>query len=171
MEVSTTCYSCGGSFPPAALSVCPTCHEKVCFDPNCDCSGECRCSVVARSITSQPNPNVDKRTFVPFTISYVKDLSGKYLAVNNPSEFLDIREGYTDIDVFGENLAMEAREYDQHVVQTGSTVEYLVEVITRRGKRLWQHVKFPITTGKEALVGGYCKDITEMITHNSGLLC
>ena len=167
MESSGMCYSCGGSFPLSALTLCPTCHETLCLDPNCDCDGECRCAITAEKFRKGPV----SEPLYPFTVSYVKDMDGKYLAVNNPNEFLDMRVGYTDIEVFGEELAMEAREYDREVIQTGKDVEYLVEVNTAYGKRLWQHVKSCVASLEGNVIVGYCQDITPMLACSNGTVC
>lgn len=98
-------------------------------------------------------------------------MDGTYLAVNNPHDFFDMRVGYTDIEVFGEELAMEAREYDREVIRTGKDVEYLLEVSTRNGKRLWQHVKSCVAGLEGHVIVGYCLDITPMLACNNGTVC
>jgi len=165
------CYSCGGNFPLSALTFCPECHEALCLDPNCECDGVCRCEKVSKTLKQHFKPGPVTEPLYPFTISYVKDMDGKYLAVNNPDDFFDMRAGYTDIEIFGEELAMEAREYDREVVRTGKDVEYLVEVNTRSGKRLWQHVKSYVAGGKGHLIVGYCQDITPMVPYGNSTVC
>jgi PAS domain S-box-containing protein len=102
------------------------------------------------------------------TVTYVKDLEGRYLFVNQ--SFLDLFHitqqeilGRTDIDRFGAEIAERFRSMDRRVVEANGplTEEELVPV--DGGERTYLSVKCPLwdEAGKPYAVFGVSTDITD----------
>ena len=102
------------------------------------------------------------------TVTYVKDLDGRYLFVNQ--SFLDLFHitqeeilGRTDIDRFGAEIAERFRSMDRRVVEANGplTEEELVPV--DGGERTYLSVKCPLwdEAGKPYAVFGVSTDITD----------
>ena len=102
------------------------------------------------------------------TVTYVKDLEGRYLFVNQ--SFLDLFHitqeeilGRTDIDRFGAEIAERFRSMDRRVVEANGplTEEELVPVAS--GERTYLSVKCPLwdEAGKPYAVFGVSTDITD----------
>ena len=102
------------------------------------------------------------------TVTYVKDLEGRYLFVNQ--SFLDsfhiTREqiiGHTDIDLFGPEIAERFRQMDRRVVQSNVALTEEEVVPLDTGVHTYISVKCPLwdETGKPYAVFGVSTDITE----------
>jgi PAS domain S-box-containing protein len=101
-------------------------------------------------------------------VTYVKDLEGRYLFVNQ--SFLDLfhitREtilGHTDIDLFGPEIAERFRSMDRRVVQANVALTEEEVVPLDGGDHTYLSVKSPLwdETGKPYAVIGVSTDITE----------
>jgi PAS domain S-box-containing protein len=101
-------------------------------------------------------------------VTYVKDLDGRYLFVNQ--SFLDLfhvtREsmiGRTDIDLFGPEIAERFRSMDRRVVQANVALTDEEVVPLDAGERTYLSVKCPLwdETGKPYAVFGVSTDITD----------
>jgi len=69
--------------------------------------------------------------------------------------------GKTALHVFPEHVAREMQESDQHVIETGTPVEEIVEARVGDGTRRWLRVKFPFADAHgETLVGAVALDVT-----------
>jgi PAS domain S-box-containing protein len=101
-------------------------------------------------------------------VTYVKDLDGRYLFVNQ--SFLDLfhitREsilGKTDIDLFGPEIAERFRSMDRRVVQANVPLTEEEVAPTDTGDRTYLSVKCPLwdEAGKPYAVFGVSTDITD----------
>ena len=101
-------------------------------------------------------------------VTYVKDLDGRYLFVNQ--SFLDIfhitREriiGHTDVDLFGAQIAERFRQMDRRVVQANAALTEEEVVPLDTGDHTYLSVKCPLwdDTGQPYAVFGVSTDITE----------
>lgn len=110
-------------------------------------------------------------------VTYVKDLEGRYLFVNQ--SYLDLFEttrervlGKTDIDFFGPEIAERFRSMDRRVVQANValTEEEVVPLAT--GERTYLSVKCPLwdESGKPYAVFGVSTEITERKRMESALI-
>jgi len=110
-------------------------------------------------------------------VTYVKDLKGKYLFVNQ--SFLDLFHvtqeqilGHTDVDLFGAEIAERFMQMDRRVAQSNValTEEEVVPVDT--GDRTYLSVKCPLwdEAGKPYAVFGVSTDITERKRIESALM-
>ena len=110
-------------------------------------------------------------------VTYVKDLEGRYLFVNQ--SFLDLfhvtREkmlGHTDIDLFGPEIAERFRSMDRRVVQANVALTEEEVVPLDVGERTYLSVKCPLwdESGKPYAVFGVSTDITERKRMEDALL-
>ena len=101
-------------------------------------------------------------------VTYVKDLEGRYLFVNQ--SYLDLfqitREtilGKSDIDLFGPDIAERFRSMDRRVVQANTALTEEEVAPTATGDRTYLSVKCPLwdEAGKPYAVFGVSTDITD----------
>jgi PAS domain S-box-containing protein len=111
------------------------------------------------------------------TVTYVKDLEGRYLFVNQ--SFLDLfhvtREdilGKSDIDLFGAEIAERYRSMDRRVVQANVALTEEEVVSLDTGELTYLSVKCPLwdESGKPYAVFGVSTDITDRKQIESALL-
>jgi PAS domain S-box-containing protein len=110
-------------------------------------------------------------------VTYVKDLDGRYLFVNQ--SFLEIfrvtREqiiGHTDIDLFGPEVAERFRSMDRRVVQANVALTEEETVPLESGERTYLSVKCPLwdDTGTPYAVLGVSTDMTDRKRIESALV-
>ena len=110
-------------------------------------------------------------------VTYVKDLEGRYLFVNQ--SFLEIfrvtREqiiGHTDIDLFGPEIAERFRSMDRRVVQANVALTEEESVPLEDGERTYLSVKCPLwdDTGTPYAVLGVSTDMTDRKRMESALV-
>jgi PAS domain S-box-containing protein len=110
-------------------------------------------------------------------VTYVKDLEGRYLFVNQ--SFLDLfhvtREdilGHTDIDLFGPEIAERFRSMDRRVVEANVALTDEEVVPLDTGEHTYLSVKCPLwdEAGKPYAVFGVSTDITDRKRIDDALL-
>lgn len=110
-------------------------------------------------------------------VTYVKDLQGKYLFVNQ--SFLDLFHvtqeqilGHTDVDLFGAEIAERFMAMDRRVVQANVALTDEEVVPFDTGDRTYLSVKCPLwdETGKPYAVFGVSTDITDRKRIESALV-
>ena len=110
-------------------------------------------------------------------VTYVKDLQGKYLFVNQ--SFLDLFHvtqeqilGHTDVDLFGAEIAERFMSMDRRVVQANVALTDEEVVPLDTGDRTYLSVKCPLwdETGKPYAVFGVSTDITDRKRMESALV-
>jgi PAS domain S-box-containing protein len=102
------------------------------------------------------------------TVIYLKDLSGRYLLVNDKFRsllgFSDLQIlGRTDLDLWPPELAAAFQENDRNVAVRAESVEFEEWALQGDRPRLYLSVKFPVRddSGEVYAVGGISTDITE----------
>ena len=104
---------------------------------------------------------------IPF-MAWLKDIDGKYIAVNNylcqafnlkPEEIV----GKTDFDINPRDLAEEYRKDDMEVMNTALQKSIEEHIVTKDGRGWAETYKSPIYNSKGSIIGttGIAKDITE----------
>jgi PAS domain S-box-containing protein len=110
-------------------------------------------------------------------VTYVKDLKGKYLFVNQ--SFLDLFHvtqdqilGHTDVDLFGAEIAERFMQMDRRVAQSNVALTEEEVVPLDTGDRTYLSVKCPLwdEAGKPYAVFGVSTDITERKRIESALV-
>lgn len=102
------------------------------------------------------------------SVIFIKDLSGRYLLINNRFEqlFHITREeikGKTDYNIFPKDVADHVRKADLEVVHSGKTMEFEEDVPNNGELRHYISIKFPLFDHDNIIyaVGGIATDITE----------
>lgn len=103
------------------------------------------------------------------TVTYVKNLQGRYLLVNRRHEEITglTREktlGKLDEDIFPAEAAAAYREFDQQVIQNGRTMEAVEMLNNKHGETHFLSIKFPTrdANGKISGICGISTDITQI---------
>jgi PAS domain S-box-containing protein len=97
---------------------------------------------------------------------YVKDLNGVYLTVNGMWEKVtgasrEMTIGKTDVDIFGEDVALKFRENDLLVIRTGVSHTFEEDFTDKNGTRYFLSIKFP-TRDSFGTITGLCGMSTEI---------
>ncbi|MBF0264500.1 MAG: response regulator [Gammaproteobacteria bacterium] len=102
------------------------------------------------------------------SVIFVKDLSGKYLLMNEHYERtfkISSKEcmGKTDFEIFPANVAQKLRENDLECLQTGTIIEFEESLPLDDGIHIYMSHKFPLKDENNKVYGvcGISSDITE----------
>jgi PAS domain S-box-containing protein len=110
------------------------------------------------------------------TISFIKDLRGRYAFANREYELMlglssDDIIGKTDLELWPEGAAKSFREADERVTSSGIAERYSEAVELPDGVHEYLTFKFPLfdSKGEIALLGGVSVDVTDMKKRESAL--